>query len=317
MRSNAIVRRRMPDVEIRPFSDEHIAAAAQLLAERHDRHRAAEPLLPDVTDFRAQVERDWRAENASGAIAVVDGDVDGYLIGRVTEEDCLIDFAGFAARHAELIRDLYAHVSEEWVEEGHVRHRVHAPASDDAATDAWFRLAFGRQLTFGVRETVAQTSAARNVTVRVAEQRDLTSAIALGQDLYAHQRLAPSFSGRVSVSDEEYSDWWRSTEGDPAFTHFVAERDGQMIGHLLLYRRPPDDLRIADDSIDLSHAVTLRDARGTGAGSALTAHALTWAHEEGYRSMTVDWREVNLLASRFWPRRGFRPAFFRLYRHIP
>ena len=50
---------------------------------------------------------------------------------------------------------------------------------------------------------------------------------------------------------------------------------------------------------------------------ALVAYALQWAHTEGFESMTVDWREVNLLASRFWPRRGFRPTFYRLYRHIP
>jgi ribosomal protein S18 acetylase RimI-like enzyme len=307
----------MPDVEIRPFSDEQLGPAAELLAERHERHRAAEPLLPDVADFRAQVEREWQAEHASGAVAVVDGAVDGYLIGRVTEEDCLIDFAGFAAHRAELIRDLYAHVSGPWVDAGHVRHRVHVPASDDAAIKMWFRLAFGQQLTFGVRATAAETGGACDVTVRRAEQRDLADAVALGQGLYDHQQLAPSFSGRSRVSDEEYGDWWKSIEGDPDFVHFLAERDGQIIGHLLLYRRPPNDLRIADDSIDLSHAVTLPDARGTGAGSALTAHALTWAHEAGYRSMTVDWREVNLLASRFWPRRGFRAAFFRLYRHIP
>src|ERR1043165_347144 len=41
--ANAIVRRRMPDVEIRPFSDEHLGAAAELLAERHERHLAAAP----------------------------------------------------------------------------------------------------------------------------------------------------------------------------------------------------------------------------------------------------------------------------------
>jgi len=307
----------MPDVEIRPFSDEHLGAAAELLAARHELHRAAEPLLPDVADFRAQVERDWRAENASGAVALVGGDVHGYLLGRVTEEDCLVDFAGFAARRAELIRDLYAHVSAAWVEAGHMRHRVHVPASDAAAIDSWFRLAFGRQLTFGVRETAAETGGPRDVTVRHAEQRDLASTVALGLDLYEHQRLAPSFSARPSVSDEEYRNWWESIEDDSAFTHFVAERDGQIVGHLLLYRRPPEDLRIAENSIDLSHAVTLQDARATGAGSALTAHALTWAYEAGYRSMTVDWREVNLLASRFWPRRGFGPTFYRLYRHIP
>jgi hypothetical protein len=33
--------------------------------------------------------------------------------------------------------------------------------------------------------------------------------------------------------------------------------------------------------------------------------------------MTTDWRVTNLWASRFWPRRGFRVAFLRLYRSIP
>ena len=50
---------------------------------------------------------------------------------------------------------------------------------------------------------------------------------------------------------------------------------------------------------------------------ALTEHALGWAHEHGYEAMITDWRMTNLLASRFWPRRGFRETFLRLYRSIP
>jgi hypothetical protein len=33
--------------------------------------------------------------------------------------------------------------------------------------------------------------------------------------------------------------------------------------------------------------------------------------------MVTDWRETNLLSSRFWPGRGFRRSFLRLYRSIP
>ena len=33
--------------------------------------------------------------------------------------------------------------------------------------------------------------------------------------------------------------------------------------------------------------------------------------------MTTDWRCVNLIASRFWPKRGWRPTHYRLYRAIP
>jgi hypothetical protein len=36
----------MARLEIVPFSDEHLDAAAALLAARHARHRAAESLLP-------------------------------------------------------------------------------------------------------------------------------------------------------------------------------------------------------------------------------------------------------------------------------
>ena len=44
-------------IELRPFEDADVDAAAQLLRERHERHRAAEPLLAPAEDARAQVAR--------------------------------------------------------------------------------------------------------------------------------------------------------------------------------------------------------------------------------------------------------------------
>lgn len=108
-------------------------------------------------------------------------------------------------------------------------------------------------------------------------------------------------------TDDEFREDWLDTWENADFTHFIAERSGRIVGHALLYRRPTGDLRIPEANIDLAHAATLPDVRGSGVGLALTAHVLAWAHDAGYRSMTTDWREVNLLSSRFWPRRGFRP----------
>ena len=98
---------------------------------------------------------------------------------------------------------------------------------------------------------------------------------------------------------------------------FVAEREGRPVGHAILFRRPTGDLRVPDVNIDLAHAATILHARRTGVALALTGHVLTWAYEHGFRSMTTDWRSVNLLSSRYWPRRGFRPTYFRLYRRVP
>ena len=60
-----------------------------------------------------------------------------------------------------------------------------------------------------------------------------------------------------------------------------------------------------------------RFPRFLAAAGALAAHALAWAHEHGYPTMITDWRMTNLEASRFWPKRGFRETFLRLYRSIP
>jgi GNAT superfamily N-acetyltransferase len=74
---------------------------------------------------------------------------------------------------------------------------------------------------------------------------------------------------------------------------------------------------VPPDAIDLAQGSTEPEARGTGVGRALTEHVIRWAHEHGHPAMTTDWRLTNLWASRFWPRRGFRVAFLRLYRSIP
>src|SRR6478735_159211 len=71
----------MPELTIQPFSEDHLDGAAALLAERHARHREAEPGLPADVDFRAEIEALWAAEERSGAVASRDGELVGYLIG--------------------------------------------------------------------------------------------------------------------------------------------------------------------------------------------------------------------------------------------
>jgi GNAT superfamily N-acetyltransferase len=300
----------MPDVEIRRFSDQHLDAAAALLGERHERHLTTEPLLARDVDYRAQIQ----AIEGDGVVALVGGELCAYLIAEVTEDDAFVGFAGCAAREPELVRDLYAALAPAWERD---RHRVYVPATDDGLIDAWFRLAFGLHFMYAVRETGADAEPPLDVDVRFGAPTDLDAVAAFDRELWEHQTRAPSFSGRDVPGDEAFRDEWRSLWDDARFTHFVAERGGRVVGHAVLYRRDLGDLRIPHDNIDLAHVVTLPDARGSGVGLALTLHALDWARNEGFRSLTTDWRVVNLLSSRFWPRRGFRPTFFRLYRHIP
>jgi hypothetical protein len=74
-------------LELLPFSDEQLDAAAALLRDAHARHRSAEPLLGEVADFRTQVEQQWVPEGASGTFTLSDVVPAGYLVGARAAND--------------------------------------------------------------------------------------------------------------------------------------------------------------------------------------------------------------------------------------
>jgi GNAT superfamily N-acetyltransferase len=303
--------------EIVPFTDAHLDDAAALLAARHERHREAEPLLPALADPREAVEREWRAEGASGVFAKSAYLIAAPLYARGTTW-MRVGIAGQAVEgDREPMRDLYAIAGKRWVDEGLREHDVFVPSHDVELVDAWFRLSFGASAVLAMRETGASADEQfdADVTIRLGTPEDVYEAARLDLDMTEALREAPSFSKLPQQSRADLAAEWREEIGERD-TLIVAERDERIVGLLLLYRRPPD-LRIARDSIDLAQASTEPEARGTGVGRALTEHAIRWARDNGHPVMTTDWRMTNLWASRFWPRRGFRVAFLRLYRSIP
>jgi GNAT superfamily N-acetyltransferase len=310
----------MPELEIQPFSDEHLDAAAKLLAQRHRRHREAEPLLPELSDPLAQIESEWRLEGASGAFASRAGKPVGYVVAAPVSMHgptwMRVGIAGHAVEgDTETVRDLYAFAAQRWVDDGHTRHAAFVPSFDTELVDAWFRLCFGASAALAMRETGPEEIFDGGVTIRAGTRDDFSEGARLELAMSEAMLPSPSFSDVPLQSHEEVLAEWMTDESE-AYEFFVAERDDRIVGHIVLYRRPPD-LRVPSDAIDLAQGSTEPDSRGTGVGRALTSYVIRWAHEHGYPVMTTDWRMTNLYASRFWPRRGFRRTFLRLYRSIP
>jgi ribosomal protein S18 acetylase RimI-like enzyme len=303
--------------EILPFADEHVDAAAALLAARHARHREAEPLLPADVDFRALVE----SARGEGAVALRDGTVAGYLLGERREDDAFgrhvwIDRAGYAVREPELVRDLYAATAQAWVDDGHVRHFALVPALP-TELEPWLALGYGRQQAHGVRGSAGPlAAAAADLTIRRAGADDLDASAPLAMLIWRHQAASPVFAGVPEPPPGDVRTNWRETLEDPEVAYFLARRDGRPVGHVLLYPAGAG-LGTPDGALNLAIVAALPEERGAGVGVALTEHALAWAREHGHPALVADWRVTNLLSSRFFPRRGFRVAFERLYRSIP
>jgi len=303
------------------FGKAHIEPASVLLEERHRRHRVAEPLLPADVDYRAEVQALWGKEGASGAFTD-----DGYLLATRLDErwgrNAWIELAGHAVRDAELIRDLYAFAASRWVEEGRTRHYVYVPSHDLELVDAWFRVGFGAQHAFGIRELDdAASPDTAGVVARRAEERDVDAMVAIDPELGRHQSLSPVFAEFRPDDEDELRTEILQDLANPQIGNLVAEVDGRVVGNFVVVpiemsgahvglARPPG-------VADLGYAAVVPEARGSGAGLALTAASFAWARERGYEAMVTDWRVTNLLSSRFWPKRGFRTTFLRLYRSIP
>jgi GNAT superfamily N-acetyltransferase len=298
----------MPKLEIHPFSEEFREECAGLLRERHARHRAAEPLLAEPADFAAQI------PSGSGAVATRGGTAVAYLVADAGAVRAEAGVAGCAAAEPEAVRDLYASLAADWPSQ----HQAMIPATDASLIDPWFQLAFGCQFMTAVREPAPVEPVEFGGEIRPSTPDDLAAVAGFARLLWTHLARSPSFSG-LDVDGENFEAEWSTLweEADEYPLHAVAELDGRVVGHILMYRGPAGDLRVPENSIDLAHAATLEEVRGTGVGLALTAHAIGWAHDQGFQSITTDWRSLNLEASRFWPKRGFRPTFYRMFRAVP
>jgi GNAT superfamily N-acetyltransferase len=251
-----------------------------------------------------------------GAEARLDGEVVGRLVGELRDEEFRGRhvWSGLGDHHAEtpeLYRDLYAVAGRAWLEQGATSHYVIVPAEEPVLW-AWLGVAFAIEQVIAERplDDVSEPRTPDGFTIRRGGPDDLDAAARLAPLITEHQIGAPVWSGLKRPSDERFRENWREALADPAATWFLAERDdGQPLGGLLLWADP-------GEPISLDVAATLPESRGLGVGIALTEHACWWARERGYDRMKADWRIANLLASRFWPKRGFRPTAYRLLRYV-
>jgi ribosomal protein S18 acetylase RimI-like enzyme len=318
-------------LDVVPFSDEHLDDAARLLAARQARQREAEPALPeryeDPSAAREEIEQLWRMEGASGASALREGRVVGYLIGTSREpkiwgENVWVELAGHAVEQPEDIRDLYAEAAARWVDEGRARHYAFAPASDSDLLDAWFRLGFGQQHAQALQEvTLRDVALPPGIEIREPREEEIEELIEVDLALPEHQTRSPVFSSIGRPTREELREEWASTLAGDEEQVLVAYQDGRPVAVWSVMAAESSSqhhgLGRPERAAFLGFASTLPGFRGSGLGLALTDASFNWAAENGYEVMVTDWRVTNLLSSRFWPKRGFRPVFFRLYRSIP
>ena len=316
----------MGRVRVRALEPGDLDEVGRLLAERHRRHRVAEPLLPERWEDPAvcRDELSGVLDEGSGAVAEGNGRLTGFVLGAskksaVWGPNVWVEAAGVAVEEAETARDLYGFAAAKWVEDGLSAHYVIVPSYDEALLDAWYRLGFGQQQAHAIREVPGEEPTAA-VTVRRAKRDDIDVLARLELALPEHQGRSPVFSAGTLPTYEEARADWEADFDDEDYATFVAEVDGHVMGSAVgcALEKSSSHLGPArpDNAGFLGFAAVLPEARGSGAGRALGEAVGWWAAQSGFDSVVTDWRVTNLLSSRTWPRLGYRTTFLRLHRSI-
>jgi ribosomal protein S18 acetylase RimI-like enzyme len=319
----------MSSIRIEPFEDGHLDGAAEVLAARHERHRAALPMLAQG-DPQAALEALWRKGVASGAVGLRAGRVAAFVLAEVGERSVFgrsawVPHAGQATDDDELLRDVYAAAAETWVEAGAERHYALVPAFAEALAP-WYRLGFGHMHVEALRSLSTETrpapelqspkrSGAGGITLRLGTRADLESAEAIDLEIFHIQERSPSFVRLPLNRGARRDEWLEMDLDEDGLRYLVAEADSERVGHTIIYR-PEPVLGYPEDAAYLASTAVREDLRGRGIGAGLVAEVLRLAAEAGYGSVVTNWRMTNLSASRFWPAQGFQPIYHRLHRAL-
>jgi GNAT superfamily N-acetyltransferase len=319
--------------EFLPFTNEMIPDAGKLLAARHACNRKRLPLLParfeDPGVAAKAVEALWQQKHRNGFAAFRDGKIVAYLIGETTTDPWgrsgyayLPGYAMALDENPAIIQDLYALLGDAWVRKGFFNHYLYVSAGDPDIIAALFDVGFGKERADALMDLrnveIPEVETPAGVTIRKARAGDNAHLGTLSNVIFRALAKPPYWHPTVPEDWDELYEGWSELADDKEWSLWLALDKDQALGTVGFRLEPETDTQmlVAPRTIYLSVAATKPEARGRGISTVLSWHGLEQARKEGYEICYSNWISPNLLASRFWPRFGFKDAAYRLAKKV-
>ena len=316
-----------------PFTNEMIPQAGELLAERHMRNRQTLPSLPmrfeDPQLAIKAVEALWQKKLKSGYAAFRAGKLIAYLIGETSTDPWgrsgSVYLPGYALAREEspaIVQDLYALLGENWVQKGCFNHYLYISSADSNILNALFDLGFGKERVDALLDfaslQIPDVEEPNGITVRQAGKGDNALVGSFSDVIFRALAKAPYWHPTVPEDWDELREGWSELPDEKEWTVWMALAGDEALGTIGFRPEEETDMQMlaGPRTVYLSVAATKPQARGRGVSTVLTWHGLDQARKEGFEVCYSNWISPNLLASRFWPRFGFRDVAYRVAKKV-
>ena len=145
------------------------------------------------------------------------------------------------------------------------------------------------------------------VVIREAGAEDVGAIVELWVEMIDFHAERDPFFARSADGDKVFAEFVAKNIAGETVCVLVAERDGRIVGYCqgMIERHPPVLERVEYGQI-LDFGVTA-DCRRTGVGEQLCTRLCEWLAAKGVHRIEVRHSIANEIASRFWPKMGFRP----------
>jgi ribosomal protein S18 acetylase RimI-like enzyme len=315
------------------FTQDMLPEAGKLLAKRHQRDRQIFPFLPERFENSQMAEKAvsalWHKKFKSGYAAFRNGKMTGYLLGEYSIQPwgrCgYVYLPGYALEKDEsltTLQDLYALLGDDWVQKGIFSHGLYVSKADSMAVEALFDIGFGKErvdalLDLGTLE-FPELEKPAGITVRSAGKGDNEHLGGISDVIARALAKPPYWHPTVPEDWNELRKGWSELADDDEWTVWMALENDELLGVIGFTTQTETDTDILarPHSVYMSIAATKPQARGRGLSTYLTWHGLAQAHQSGYETCYTNWISPNLLASRHWPRYGFKEVSYRLSKRV-
>jgi len=316
-----------------PFTNEMIPQAGELLAERHMRNRQTLPSLPmrfeDPQLAIKAVEALWQKKLKSGYAAFRAGKLIAYLIGETSTDPWgrggSVYLPGYALAREEspaIVQDLYALLGENWVQKGCFNHYLYISSADSNILNALFDLGFGKERVDALLDfaslQIPDVEEPNGITVRQAGKGDNALVGSFSDVIFRALAEAPYWHPTVPEDWDELREGWSELPDEKEWAVWMALDETEALGTVGFRPEEEADTQMlaGPHTVYLSVGATKPQARGRGVSTILTWHGLEQARKAGFEVCYSNWISPNLLASRFWPRFGFRDVAYRVAKKV-